>query len=128
MSFKLSQSIFADRSAASIMSEEAGAWVKGLITPERSAATVKKTWLNASKTVFQWALEQKHMSRNPFIGIKVTVPKRKQLRETRALHADEASTILIASVKITETRTAHKKRASGGCHGSVRTLAHAPVK
>ena len=49
------------------MSEEAGAWVKGLITPERSAATVKKTWLNASKTVFQWALEQKHISRNPFI-------------------------------------------------------------
>jgi integrase len=90
------------------MSEEAGAWVKGLITPERSAATVKKTWLNASKTVFQWALEQKHISRNPFIGIKVTVPKRKQLRETRAFHADEASTILIASVKITETRTAHE--------------------
>ena len=79
-----------------------------MITPERSAATVKKTWLNASKTVFQWALEQKHISRNPFIGIKVTVPKRKQLRETRAFHADEASTILIASVKITETRTAHE--------------------
>ena len=71
-------------------------WVKGLITPERSAATVKRTWLNASKTMFQWALEQKHISRNPFAGIKVTVPKRKQLRETRAFHADEASTILIA--------------------------------
>jgi hypothetical protein len=31
----------------------------------RSAGTVKKTWLNASNTVFRWALEQKHVSRNP---------------------------------------------------------------
>jgi integrase len=99
---------FADRSAASLMPEEAASWVKGLITPKRSAATVKRTWLNAPKTVFHWALEQKHIRRNPFAGIKVTVPKRKQLRDTRAFHADEASTILTASCAITNTRTVHE--------------------
>jgi integrase len=99
---------FADRSAASIMPEEADIWVKGLITLQRSAATVKRTWLNAPKTLFQWALEQKHIRRNPFAGIKVTVPKRKELRETRAFHADEASIILTASSAVTNSRTAHE--------------------
>ena len=117
---------FKDRSAASIMPEEASAWVRALIPPERSAATVKRTWLNAANTVFRWALEHEYVRRNPFIGIKVAVPKRKRLRETRAFHLDEASTILIASVKITETRTAHE-----ACKRWVpwlwRTLAHAPA-
>lgn len=58
--------------------------------------------------MFQWALEQKHISRNPFTGIKVTVPKRKQLRDTRAFLADEASIILTASAAISDTRRAHE--------------------
>jgi integrase len=99
---------FKDRSAASIMPEEARAWVKALITSQRSAATVKKTWLNAANTVFQWALDQKHVSRNAFEGIKVAVPKKKKLRETRAFHADEARIILSAALAITETPTAHE--------------------
>jgi integrase len=99
---------FKDRSAGSIMPEEASAWVKALITPERSRATVKRTWLNAANTVFRWALEHKHVSRNPFAGIKVTVPKKRRLRETRAFHADEARTILKASAAIIDTRTPHE--------------------
>jgi site-specific recombinase XerC len=67
---------FKDRSAGSIMPEEAHAWVQSLMIPERSAGVVKRTWLNAANTVFRWALEHKHLSRNPFAGIKVTVPKR----------------------------------------------------
>jgi hypothetical protein len=35
---------FKDRSAASILPEEADAWIQGLITSDRSASTVKKTW------------------------------------------------------------------------------------
>jgi integrase len=99
---------FKDRSAGSIMPEEASAWVKGLISPERSAATVKRTWLNVANTVFRWALEHKHLPRNPFADVKVAVPKKKQLRETRAFHADEARTILTASSAITDTRKAHE--------------------
>ena len=99
---------FKDRSAGSIMVEEASQWVKGLITPKRSAATVKRTWLNAANTIFRWAVEQQHVGRNPFGGIKVTVPKKKQLRETRAFHVDEARTILKAASAITDTRRAHE--------------------
>ena len=99
---------FKDRSAGSIMPEEASAWVRALIRPERSAATVKRTWLKAANTVFRWALEHKHIGRNPFAGVKVAVPKKQQLRETRAFHADEARTILTASSAITDTRTAHE--------------------
>jgi hypothetical protein len=79
--FQALSECFKDRTAASIMPEEADAWVKSLITPERSASTVKKTWLNAATTVFRWALEHKHIPRNPFAGVKVTVPKKKKLRE-----------------------------------------------
>src|SRR5262249_39904560 len=66
---------FKDRSAASIMPEEARSWIKGLVSPERSARTVRNTWVTASRTVFGWALENKLVSCNPFDGIKVTVPK-----------------------------------------------------
>ena len=97
---------FKDRTAASIMPEEASEWVKGLVTRERSAATVKRTWLNAANTVFRWALDHKHVWRNPFAGIKV--PKKRHLRETRAFHTQEASTILTASSAITDTHTAHE--------------------
>jgi integrase len=95
---------FKDRSAASIMPEEADAWIKSLITPERSASTVKKTWLNAANTVFRWAVEHKHVPRNPFVGVKVTVPKKKKLRQTRAFRPQEWRTILEAASAITDTR------------------------
>jgi integrase len=96
---------FKDRSAASIMPEEADAWTKSLITPKRSAATVKKTWLNAANTVFRWALEHKHVPRNPFAEVKVTVPKKKKLRETRAFRPQEARIILQAASNIIDTRS-----------------------
>jgi integrase len=99
---------FKDRSAASIMPEEASEWVKALISPERSAATVKRTWLNAANTVFRWAFDHEYVGRNAFAGIKVTVPKKKRLRETRAFHADEARTILKAAAAMTDTRTPHE--------------------
>ncbi len=74
---------FADRTADSITPEETTAWIRGLITAERSAATVKKTWLNAANTVFRWALEHKLVARNPFAGVKVTVPKKKKITRAR---------------------------------------------
>jgi integrase len=95
---------FEDRTAASILPEEAGAWIKGLVGAERSAGTVKKTWLNATKTVFRWALKHKHVSRNPFAEVEITVPRKTKLRETRAFRSHEARTILQAASAITDTR------------------------
>jgi integrase len=92
---------FPDRSAASIRPEEADAWVQGLITPERSAATVKKTWLNAPNTVFRWGVRHKHIPRNPFAEVQVTVPKKKKLRE-RSFRPHEIRTILQAASTIVD--------------------------
>jgi integrase len=60
---------------------------------------VKKTYLNACKTVFGWALEHKLVSRNPFVDVKVTVTKRKRLRETQAFRPAEWRAVLTASLK-----------------------------
>jgi len=103
--FAALQEKFTGRSAGSITSEEAREWVRGLITSERSAHTVKKTYLNAGKTVFGWALEHKLVPRNAFADVKVTVPKRKQLRETQAFRPSEWRVVLGASLKATETTT-----------------------
>jgi integrase len=94
---------FAGRSAASISPDEANAWIKGLISPERSAATVKKTWLNASNAIFRWAMEHKHINRNPFAQIKITVPKQSRHRETKAFRGDEQQLILGAALAIDDT-------------------------
>jgi hypothetical protein len=92
-----------ERSAASVAPEEAAAWIKGLVSPKRSAGTVKKTWLNAANTVFRWALEHKLIASNPFADVKVTVPRKKKLRE-RAFLQEEARTILRAVSAIIDTR------------------------
>ena len=96
---------FKDRSAASIMPEEADAWVKDLITRERSARTVKQTWWKAANTVFRWAVDYKHIARNPFADVKVTVPKKRRLRETQAFRPQEARIILQAASAVTDLRT-----------------------
>jgi hypothetical protein len=56
---------FKERSAASITPDEAQDWRRGL-TGKRSPSTVRKNWITASKTIFDWALEHKRISRNPF--------------------------------------------------------------
>jgi len=95
---------FEDRSAASIMPEEATSWIKGLVTPERSAATVRRTWLAASKTIFGWALESKLVPRNPFADVKLKVPKQRKLRETKAFRREEWQKILSAALMVTVTK------------------------
>jgi integrase len=96
---------FVGRSAGSIMPDEATDWIRSLITSKRSAQTVKKTYLNACKTVFGWALEHKLVSRNPFVDVKVTVAKRKRLRETQAFRPAEWRAVLTASLKFTDANS-----------------------
>jgi integrase len=101
--FVAMQDHFEDRSAGSIMREEADAWMKSLISPKRSAFTVANTWLKAANTVFSWAVTQKHISRNPFADVKVTVPRKRKLRETPAFQPDERRLILKAAAAIKST-------------------------
>jgi integrase len=95
---------FHERSAASITPEEAQEWVTGLIGPKRSARTVDNNYISSSKTVFGWAVEHKHIARNPFATVKVTIPRRIKLRE-KSLRPDERRTILEAALGIAATDT-----------------------
>jgi integrase len=97
---------FKDRSAASITPDEAQHWIKSLINPSRSARTVDTNWITASKTVFGWAAEHKHIPRNSFADVKVTVPKRTKLRETQAFRPHESQTILKAALEVSDSKTA----------------------
>jgi integrase len=98
------QSHFADRSAGSITADQAREWKDRLITKERSAAkTVSDIWLVAARTVFGWALKECLIQANPFVGVRVTVPKKQRLRETDAFTPEEARMILKASLAITNT-------------------------
>jgi integrase len=98
------QSHFVDRSAGSITEDEARAWKDRLITPKRSARTVADIWITAARTVFGWAVKERLIPANPFVGVTVTVPRKKRLRETDAFTADEARKILKAALAITDTR------------------------
>ena len=68
-----------------------------MIAPSRQAGTVNNTWLNGSHTVFGWAAKHKHIPRNPFTDVNVTVPKRTKLRETQAFYPEEQRLILKAA-------------------------------
>jgi integrase len=96
---------FKERSAASITSDEARRWIAGLISPSRKAGTVNNTWLNASNTIFGWAAKHKHIPRNPFGDVSITVPKRTKLRETQAFYPEEQRLILKAALGVTDTST-----------------------
>src|SRR5262245_36631060 len=95
---------FAGRSAASDTANEADECIQRLVTSERSAATVDKNWLTASKTVFGWAVRHKHIPRNPFVNIVLTIHKKWKLRE-RAFRTEEYRAILKAALDISDTRT-----------------------
>jgi integrase len=95
---------FKDRSAASISPDEAQDWIRSLVGT-RSASTVRKNWITASKTVFGWALEHKRVPRNPFAHVKITVQKKHRLRDTQAFLPDEWRIILRASLVTTKLDT-----------------------
>ena len=97
---------FENRSAASITTEEAQKWVRSLVKNPPSAQTVRRTYISASRTVFGWAMEHKHIAHDPFKEAKITVPKQRKNRETQAFRPEEYRVILKASLATAETSTA----------------------
>jgi integrase len=91
---------FPDRSASAITPDEAQQWLDKLITEERSAFTVRNTWLRATRTVFAWGARRK-LTSNPFEAAVVDVPRRKQLRP-KWLYEHERVTILKAAAAVIE--------------------------
>ena len=95
---------FEERGAGSITSDEAEEWIKSLVTEKRSRSTVKTNWLNAANTVFGWGVSHKHLPRNPFAEVRLTVPRKQQMREPM-FHAHEMRTILRAALSVADVVT-----------------------
>jgi integrase len=96
---------FPTHTAATLTTEEIREWLRGLITPERSAVTVRDVWKAAGRTVFGWAVEQHLIARNHFADVRITVPRKNIVRETKAFTAEEIETILKAASAISQPRT-----------------------
>ncbi|WP_052026948.1 site-specific integrase [Rhodovulum sp. PH10] len=94
---------FPDRSAGSISPEDAQEWIRGLPNDQRSPQTVRDVWLSALKTVFNWGVASKLLTKNPFTEVSVTVPRRSTSRETKAFLDAEVKVILSASLAIEDT-------------------------
>ena len=75
-------------------------WFRSLVTEDRSALTVRRTWLTACKTVCNWASDQGLLTINPFAKVKLTIPRKITTRESQAFTDAEARTILRATLAI----------------------------
>ena len=94
------QSDFPNTSAAALLPEQIQDWANGLVNSDRTAGTVATIWVRAARTVFAWGINEKLISRNPFIGWRIKVPKQISTRETKALTADEANVILTGALAV----------------------------
>jgi integrase len=98
--FRRLQADFPNTSAAALLPEQMQAWANGLINAERTARTVATIWVSAARTVFGWAVGEKLVTRNPFAGWRVKVPKRIRTRETKSFTEDEIQMILSAALAV----------------------------
>ena len=94
------QSDFPNISAAALPPEQMQEWANRLIDSDRSAGTVAHIWVGAARTVFAWAIDEKLISRNPFTGWRVKVPKKIRMRETKSFTDGEIETILSTALAI----------------------------
>ncbi len=92
-------------SADDITEDDAREWARALVTPKRGPRTVNDIWITAGRTVFAWAVRERLIANNPFENVRVTEPKKVQLRETKAFTSDEAATVLRAARDIGVPRT-----------------------
>ena len=94
------QSDFPNTSAAGLLPEQMQEWANRLIDSDRTAGTVANIWVGATRTVFAWAIDEKLISRNPFTGWRVKVPKKIRMRETKSFTDGEIETILSTALAI----------------------------
>lgn len=106
------QSHFSDQDASELTEDDARQWAKQLVTEKRTAKTVQDVWLNAARTVFGWGLGMKTVTSNPFAGVRVSVPRSRRTRETKAFTTDEIKTILRATLEEPPGRLAAHYRAA----------------
>ena len=86
---------------------------------------MRDVWVISCRTVFTWAVGAKLIARNPFVGSRITVPKKISTRETKALTENEIHTILNAAARL--KFIARRTQRSCGVHGLQPTPEHAWV-
>ena len=91
---------FPNTNAAALLPEQAQAWTNGLLNADRSAYTVSNIWHCAARTVWAWAIDEKLVTRNPFTGWRIKVPKTTKTRETKSLTDTEIGLILNAALVV----------------------------
>jgi integrase len=80
-------------------------WMNSLINEERSAHTVATVWRTALKTVFAWGITERLVKSNPFLDVRISVPRKNVERETKAFNQDEARTILAAALTCNDKKS-----------------------
>jgi integrase len=85
--------------------DDAQRWARSLVIDKRSRRTVSDVWVTAAKTVFAWALAEKHIAANPFADVSIHVPKKVINREDGKAFSDkEQQIILKAALAIKDTK------------------------
>jgi integrase len=81
--------------------EDAQRWLDSLKTKDRSAHTVRVTYLSAARAVYAWAKRKRLIAVNPFEDCVVEVPRKAQTRATdKAFNDDEVSIVLQAALQV----------------------------
>jgi integrase len=99
---------FDGASIADISESDVRRWKDQLVTARRSAHTVSEVWLNAAKSVFEWAVKEDIIKSNPFAKVSITVPRKTRHRDTNAFTREEITIILAGSSAVTNVKTAFK--------------------
>jgi hypothetical protein len=113
--------------AARIRPEDVVAWKDALLSEKRlngsqkSAKTVRETYLAALRTVLQNGVDNRRIPSNPAAGVKVRGPKPQRLRD-KGFTDEEAKTILAATLtpapaKLTDGNRLARRWISGGSPG-----------
>jgi integrase len=85
--------------------DDAQHWAGSLVTDKRSRRTVSDVWVTAAKSVFAWALTEKHIATNPVVDVSIHVPKTVINREDGKAFSDrEQQVILKAALAINDTK------------------------
>jgi integrase len=105
--------------AGAITEDQARAWVKGLMTADRGAVTIRNNWRRSANVVFGWAVENKLIASNPFAAVKAPRGRLAPELRSKAFTAEEAATILAKALasKSNAKRWVPWLQAYSGCRG-----------
>jgi integrase len=86
--------------ASAIDATAARDWLRSLITPERTAATVRNIWRRSCNVIFGHAVNEGLIAANPFAAVRIPVPRARPILRDKAFTHEELRMILLAALVI----------------------------